>query len=129
MTGYSREEAVGQKPRILKSGRQSAGFYKELWNTIASGRVWHGDLVNRRKNGTLYTEEMSITPVLEPGGKLASYIAIKHDVTERRKAEEAKQLLASIVGSSEDAIIAAGLDGTILTWNRGDSSALWLRGL
>ena len=63
MTGYTSEEAVGQHTRILKSGRQPAAFYEELWNTIRSGRVWHGELINRRKDGTFYTEEMRITPV------------------------------------------------------------------
>jgi PAS domain S-box-containing protein len=74
---------------------------------------------NRRKDGTCYTEEMSITPVRAPNGQITSYIAIKQDVTERRKGEDAQRLLASIVERSEDAIFAHGPDGTILTWNRG----------
>jgi PAS domain S-box-containing protein len=87
MTGYSPEEAVGQYPRILKSGRHSAAFYEELWATIRSGRVWNGEVVNRRKDGTFYCEEMRIAPVLDPEGEIAGYIAIKRDVTERREAE------------------------------------------
>src|ERR1017187_6882241 len=62
MTLYSSQEAVGQDPRVLKSGLQTAAFYQELWATITSGQVWHGELVNRRKDGTFYPEEMSITP-------------------------------------------------------------------
>ena len=119
MTGYSRQDVVGHHPRILKSGRQPAKFYKELWNIIRSGQVWHGELVNRRKNGTFYTEEMRITPVMDPKGEIVSYIAIKRDVTERRAAEEAQKFLAAIVESSEDAIVAYTPDGVILTWNRG----------
>jgi PAS domain S-box-containing protein len=119
MTGYSREEAAGQNPRILKSGRQSPEFYKEIWRTIASGQVWHGELINRRKDGTLYTEEMRITPVRNSNGEIVSYIAIKHDVTERRAGEEAKAFLATIVESSEDAIVAFTPAGIIRTWNRG----------
>ena len=119
ITGYSREESVGQNPRVLKSGRQSAVFYKELWNTIASGRVWQGELENRRKDGTLYNEEMSITPVRSTNGEIVTYIAIKRDVTERRAAEETQKLLASIVESSTDAIITYSPAGNILSWNRG----------
>jgi len=124
MTGYSREEAVGQNPRVLKSGRQSAGFYKELWDTIVSGRVWHGELINRRKDGTFYTEDMKIAPVRDSAGEIVSYIAIKQDVTERRAAEEAQRFLASIVECSEDAIVANSPDGTILSWNRGAQALL-----
>jgi PAS domain S-box-containing protein len=98
MTGYSREEAVGQNPRILKSGCQSAGVLQEIWDTIASGRVWHGELINRRRDGTLYTEEMRITPVRNSRGEIVSYIAIKQDVTERRAAEEAQAFLAADCG-------------------------------
>ncbi|MGA1998263.1 MAG: PAS domain S-box protein, partial [Bryobacteraceae bacterium] len=119
MTGYSSEEAAGRNPRILKSGRQAPETYKDLWDTVASGRVWQGELINRRQDGTLYTEEMRITPVRDSEGEIVSYIAIKRDVTERRAAEEAKRFLASIVECSEDAIVAVTPGGTILTWNRG----------
>jgi PAS domain S-box-containing protein len=63
MTGYRRDEVIGRNPRLLKSDRQSRAFYTELWDTITSGRAWHGELVNRRKDGTLFTEEMRVTPV------------------------------------------------------------------
>ena len=119
MTGYTSAEAVGQYPRTLKSGRHSVAFYGELWCTISSGRVWQGELINRRKDGTLYHEEMQITPVHGSNGEISSYIAIKRDVTERRKAEDAQQLLAAIVESSDDAIHSVSLDGRILSWNRG----------
>ena len=119
MTGYASEEAVGQYPRILNSGRQPAAFYEELWRTIRSGRVWHGDLINRRKDGTFYNEDMRITPVEDSHGEIVGYIAIKHDVTERRAAEEAQGFLAAIVASSDDAILAHTPAGVILTWNRG----------
>jgi PAS domain S-box-containing protein len=124
MTGYSREEAVGQNPRILKSGRRSAAFYQELWKTIASGQVWHGELINRRKDGTCYTEDMKIAPVRDSLGEIVSYIAIKRDVTARRAAEESQRFLASIVECSEDPIVANAPDGTILTWNRGAQALL-----
>ena len=116
LTGYSQDEAVGQYPRILKSGRQTDSFYRELWSTIKAGRVWHGEVINRRKDGSFYTEEMQISPVHD-GGEIVSFIAIKRDVTARRAAEEAQRLLAAIVESSEDAILSVDLDGIVLTWN------------
>jgi len=119
MTGYTSEEAVGQYPSVLKSGRHTMAFYEELWSTIRSGKVWRGQLINRRKDGTFYHEEMQISPVQGSTGETVSYIAIKHDVTERRAAEEEKRLLAAIVSGSEDAIVAYTAAGTILTWNRG----------
>ena len=124
MTGYSSEEAVGQNPRMLKSGHEPAAFYDELWNTIRSGQVWHGDLLNRRKDGSFYHEEMRITPVRDSHGEISSYIAIKHDVSERREAERARATLAAIVESSDDAIHAVRLDGTIVSWNQGAEKLL-----
>jgi PAS domain S-box-containing protein len=118
LSGYTSEEAVGQHTRILKSGRQPGAIYEELWNTIRSRQVWHGELINRRKDGTFYQEEMQITPVQGSNGEVVSYIAIKRDVTERREAEEAQRFLAAIVENSEDAIIAFSPPCIILTWNR-----------
>jgi PAS domain S-box-containing protein len=89
ITGYSLDEAVGANPRILKSGIHSPSFYKELWDTILSGRVWRGVMVNRRKDGSLYTEEQTISPVLGDRGEVECFIAIKQDITERKGAEEA----------------------------------------
>ncbi len=87
ITGYTAEEAIGRNPRILKSGIQNPAFYRQLWETILSGDVWRGELINRRKNGELYTEEMSITPVRDKSGTVSGYISIKQDVTERRANE------------------------------------------
>ena len=91
MTGYSREEALGKNARLLKSGRQPEGYYAELWATISSGNVWQGEIVNRRKDGTTYTEEMTITPVTHGVGNNVEtqFIAIKQDITERRRAQDA----------------------------------------
>jgi len=119
MTGYSREEAVGQNPRFLNSGRNSAALYKELWNTILSGQIWQGDLVNRRKDGNLFYEEMRIAPVRDANGRTNGYIAIKRDVTEQRAAQSAQALLAAIVENAEDSIIACSPAGIILTFNPG----------
>ncbi|HYL15588.1 MAG TPA: PAS domain S-box protein [Terriglobales bacterium] len=88
MTGYSAEEALGQNPRLVSSGLHPSSFYANLWHTIASGSVWYGEITNRRKNGSLYTEEMTITPVRNESGDISHFIAIKQDVTERNKAEQ-----------------------------------------
>jgi PAS domain S-box-containing protein len=119
MTGYSAEEAVGRNSSLLKSDSQPPAFYRDLWDTILSGNVWHGELTNRRKDGTLYTEQMNITPVRDSAGAITNFIAIKQDVTERNLAAEARAFLASIVESSDDAIIGRTTDGAIVSWNRG----------
>ncbi len=83
VTGYKRSEAVGQNPRLLKSGRHDDLFYRQLWATISSGNVWYGHLVNRRKDGSIFEEEGSISPVLDDKGRIVSYVAVKRDVTEQ----------------------------------------------
>ncbi len=88
LTGYSADEAIGQNMRLLKSDRQPSDVYREMWQTISDGRLWHGELVNRRKDGGLFTEEMTITPVTNSDGEIDHYIAVKQDVTDRRRIEE-----------------------------------------
>jgi PAS domain S-box-containing protein len=93
LTGYSAAEAVGQNPRILNSGTQPKGFYDDLWRTIRTGKVWRGEMVNRRKDGSHYTERMTITPVLESSGSggtavISHYVAVKEDVTALKEMEE-----------------------------------------
>jgi PAS domain S-box-containing protein len=88
LTGYTALEAVGQNPRILKGGKQDEAFYRKLWQTISSGQVWTGELTNRRKDGSLYAEEMTITSLRNPDGVIIRYIAIKQDITERKRAAE-----------------------------------------
>ncbi|MBA4242219.1 MAG: hybrid sensor histidine kinase/response regulator, partial [Sphingobacteriaceae bacterium] len=93
VTGYSIDELIGQNPRILKSGFTNPKVYDELWKTITSGMVWRGILNNRRKNGSLYWESTTITPIINEAGSITSFIAIKEDITERIKIEhEIKQL-------------------------------------
>lgn len=82
ITGYARDEVLGQNPRILKSGKQDLTFYQDLWGTISSGRTWSGRIVNKRKDGTLYTEDATISPVLDGSGRILNYVAVKRDVTE-----------------------------------------------
>ena len=87
LTGYSADECLGRNPRMMKSGQQTTAFYAELWATILAGNVWHGELVNKRKDGRLYTEDMTITPVRDTDSQLRHFVAIKQDVTERRLLE------------------------------------------
>jgi phosphoserine phosphatase RsbU/P len=89
LTGYSQEEALGKNPRdLVNSGIHDVVFFKDIWDTILAGRVWHGDIINRRKDGSLYHEEQTIAPVPDAGGKISHFIAIKQDVTERKQSEE-----------------------------------------
>ena len=88
ITGYDRDEALGQNPRILKSGEQDDVFYREMWQTILDGDVWHGSIINRKKSGDLYHEEMTIAPVLDELGDIINFVAIKHDVTDQVRANE-----------------------------------------
>jgi two-component system cell cycle sensor histidine kinase/response regulator CckA len=83
LTGYTPAEAVCRNPRFLKSGAQPPAFYRDLWETLLEGRVWYGELSNRRKDGSLYTEEMTITPVTDEAGDIAHFAAIKRDISER----------------------------------------------
>ena len=90
LTGYTLADAVGRNPRdLVKSGKQDGALYRELWETILAGRVWRGELVNRRKDGSLYREHQTITPVRDAGGEITHFVAIKQDLTERDRAEAA----------------------------------------
>lgn len=101
LTGWTMAESAGQNPRILKSGLQSADFYAELWGTIRVGRVWRSDLWNRRKDGTIYPEEETITPVVDSAGAVTHFIAVKQDITTRKREEEERWKLEEQLRVSE----------------------------
>lgn len=88
ITGYSVQEAIGQNPRVLKSGRHDPEFYKRLWNTIANGKDWRGRIINRHKDGHLIEEEVTLSPVRDADGRIAHYVAVKRDVTREVQLEE-----------------------------------------
>jgi PAS domain S-box-containing protein len=96
ITGYAAEEILGRNPRILKSGNHGLEFYQQLWETLLKGETWQGEIVNRRKNGNLYTEQMTITPVRGMSGEITHFIATKRDVTERKTLEEQVLLAAKM---------------------------------
>ena len=88
VTGYSREEVIGENPRILKSDLQDKEFYKQLWDTILAGNVWTGELLNKKKNGELYWESALISPMVNNNGEVTSFVAVKEDITERKREQE-----------------------------------------
>lgn len=96
-TGYAAEDVAGRNPRVLKSGEQSEAFYKRMWETILSGETWRGEMHNKRKNGELFWENVAISPILDENGAIAHFIAIKQDITERKK------LIESLVRAKEKA--------------------------
>ncbi len=106
ITGYRLEEVIGQNPRVLKSGEHSDEFYRDLWNTILSGRVWKGEFHDRKKSGELYWEEASISPITDAHGEITHFIAVKEDITARKEAEDA-------LHSSEDRYRALFADSPI----------------
>jgi PAS domain S-box-containing protein len=94
LTGFTDAEAIGKKPRdLMKSGKQDTEFYRKFWETLLSGKIWRGEMINRRKDGSLYTEEQTITPLLDEQGGILQFISINEDISQRKKAEE--KLIAS----------------------------------
>jgi PAS domain S-box-containing protein len=87
-TGYSREEALGKNPRILKSGYQPDGLYRRLWETISSGNIWQGEFLNKRKDGSEYWEKAVISPIKDDHGEVVNYLAVKEDITGAKQAAE-----------------------------------------
>ncbi len=88
VTGYSKDEVIGKTPRILKSGKHDGKFYENLWNTILSGKVYYGEMVNRKKNGELYYIERTITPIKDNKGNITHFVSIGMDITKRKALEE-----------------------------------------
>jgi PAS domain S-box-containing protein len=87
VTGYTLAEARGRNPRVLKSGAQPVAFYEEMWRTILAGRTWRGEFHNKKKNGDLFWERASISPILGPHGDVTHFVAIKEDITEHKQLE------------------------------------------
>ncbi|OGP78998.1 MAG: hypothetical protein A2Z26_00385 [Deltaproteobacteria bacterium RBG_16_66_15] len=82
LTGYAREESVGRNPRFLQSERHDKAFYREMWDKLARGKTWSGRMINRKKNGELFEEEASISPVRDTDGKVISFLGVKRDITQ-----------------------------------------------
>ena len=120
-TGFSRQEAIGQNPRILKSDCQPPEVYKTLWNTLAAGQEWRGEFCNKRKDGSLYWESASISPVRDANGTITNYLAVKEDITAQKDAHEKilrqAGLISSLLDSIPDLIFYKDANGVYLGCN------------
>ncbi len=108
ITGYTAEEAIGQNPRMLKSGKMPAETYQALWATLLRGEVWQGEMINRKKNGELYWEWATISPVKDDQGRVTHYVAVKENITERKKME------AELIQARDQALAANRIKSQIL---------------
>ena len=127
VTGYSRHEVMGQNPRVLQSGETPKETYQELWQTLLSGKEWRGTLLNRRKSGELFWEEASISPVVNEEGAVTHFLAVKEDITERKRIEAELQrsllLLDNVINSTTDLIFVKDRDLRILLCNQAYAAA------
>ena len=121
LTGYTSEEAINKNRGILKSGHQSDGMYKELWQTISSGNVWRGEFHNKKKNGELFWESASVSPIFDKQGKITNYVKVAEDISERKQAEEkvkkSEKRLKSIFESIPSPIVVYNTEGHPLYLN------------
>jgi PAS domain S-box-containing protein len=119
VTGYTLEEVLGKNPRILKSGEMPPEAYQHLWQTIKAGGVWRGEFYNRKKNGELYWERASISPILDERGSITHFVAVKEDITEWKRTEAELRLQSRLIDLAHDAILIRKPGGEIAYWNQG----------
>ena len=117
LTGYAREEVLGKNPRILKSGNMAQEKYKELWTIISGGGAWRGELCNKKKNGEFFWEDAVIAGIKNEHGKITKYVAVKADITERKKAEQDIQFRAALLDNATDSIHAMDMGGNFIYIN------------
>lgn len=117
LTGWTRAEAVGQRTNLLRSGLVPLARYEELWSTILAGRSWSGELVNRRKDGSLYTERQTIGPVRDPSGAITHFVAIKRDVTLELATAQGLAEKAELFAQASEAMVLLGPDGRVRSLN------------
>lgn len=117
MTGFTSAEAIGQNPRILKSGNKSPEEYKRLWDTIKSGKEWRGQFHNKRKDGSIFWESASISPMRGEDGLITHFIAVKEDITDRKRAEDQLRMNATVFETTSEGIMITDNDNHIKTVN------------
>ncbi len=131
VTGYSREEAVGKNPRILKSGMQSVDVYRQLWTDVLNGKEWRGELVNRKKTGEIYWEAASIVPIKSPAGSITHLLGIKEDITQQKRAEsalrESEKRYRLLFERNLAGVFRTNLEGQILQCNQAAARILGYR--
>ncbi len=118
VTGYSEAEALGKTPALLSSGLMSVELYKDLWGTIRAGKEWHGEMQNKKKNGDIYWERETIAPITGDDGMVHHYVALKEDVTARKKSEEALLIFQRFAETSGQGFGIASLDGDMTYVNQ-----------
>ncbi len=122
VTGFSADEAIGQNPRILKSGHHPKSFYEDLWNTILAGRTWMGEFLNRKKNGEAFWESVSISAIKNDAGEITHFVAVKQDITDRKQAEhaiiESRTKYRDLVENANCIIFQMDTRGNITFFNR-----------
>jgi two-component system, NtrC family, sensor kinase len=123
-TGYSSEEVIGRNPRILKSNHTSPEEYRELWQTITQGRVWRGELCNKKKNGDLYWESLVISPIRTSAGGMSHFLAVTEEITERRQAEKDLRLTRFSLENASDSVFWVDPQSHIVYANQSACRAL-----
>ena len=117
-TGYEPEEVIGKNPRILNAGKSHPDLYRNLWSTITRGQEWHGEFCNKKKNGEIYWEASTITPITNSKGAITHFLAIKEDITERRRAEKELRLTQFSIEHASDSIQWMDSQGRIVYTNQ-----------
>ena len=112
LTGYQPEEVIGRNPRVLKSGEKPPEEYKNLWETITSGREWRGEFHNKKKNGEMYWESASISPITDEKGLITHFLAVKEDMTERKESEEEVRRMSEDLARSNTELQQSARDGS-----------------
>ena len=116
---FSREELIGQDHRIINSGYHTKEFIRDIWTTIANGKVWRGEICNRAKDKSIYWVDTTIVPFLDSNKKPFQYIAVRYEITQRKLGEERISQQASLLDKAQDAILVCDLNCQILYWNKG----------